>query len=90
LNPYLPLIAMSGILPVLCCSWLGNGLFSDLDAGHHAAMKDILLPAFRAQSVKDLVPLFVEVGMGYWLGVCGKMQQQQQQQQQQQHALGWG
>lgn len=45
--------------------WLGSGLFSDLDAGHHAAMKDILLPAFKAQSVKDLVPLFVEVGRAH-------------------------
>jgi hypothetical protein len=43
-------------------SWLGNGLVSDLDAGHHGAMKEILLPAFKAQSVKDLVPLFVGVG----------------------------
>jgi hypothetical protein len=34
-------------------------------------MKDILLPAFRAQSVKDLVPLFVEVGSHASYFDCG-------------------
>ncbi|WIA37607.1 hypothetical protein OEZ86_014509 [Tetradesmus obliquus] len=42
--------------------WLGEGLVSELDPARHAAARDVLAPAFRAQSVKDLVPLFADVG----------------------------
>eukprot|EP00883_Tetradesmus_obliquus_P006402 jgi/Sobl393_1/16889/SZX74110.1 len=41
--------------------WLGEGLITELDASRHAAARDVLAPAFRAQSVKDLVPLFADV-----------------------------
>lgn len=31
------------------------------DAAKHAVAREILAPAFKAQSVKDLVPLFADV-----------------------------
>lgn len=33
---------------------------SELDIEKHAQARDILAPAFKAQSVKDLVPLFAQ------------------------------
>jgi cytochrome P450 len=49
------------LLLLLVLRWLGEGLVSELDASRHAAARDVLAPAFRAQSVKDLVPLFADV-----------------------------
>jgi hypothetical protein len=41
--------------------WLGRGLVAESDVAHHAAVKEVLLPAFKAASVKGFVPLFAEV-----------------------------
>ncbi|KAI8466592.1 MAG: cytochrome P450 [Monoraphidium minutum] len=39
-------------------AWLGNGLVANTDIPNHAAVKEVLLPAFRAASVKGFVPAF--------------------------------
>eukprot|EP00878_Enallax_costatus_P028159 GHUV01030377.1.p2 GENE.GHUV01030377.1~~GHUV01030377.1.p2 ORF type:complete len:125 (+),score=33.73 GHUV01030377.1:588-962(+) len=41
--------------------WIGDSLVTERDAARHAQAREILAPAFKAQSVKDLVPLFSEV-----------------------------
>jgi hypothetical protein len=41
--------------------WLGWGLVSQEDAARHAAVRDVLAPAFRAASVRGFEPLFTEV-----------------------------
>jgi hypothetical protein len=45
-------------------AWLGQGLVSTEDVGLHDAMKEVLLPAFRAAAVKGFAPLFARVGGG--------------------------
>ncbi|KAI8472238.1 MAG: cytochrome P450 [Monoraphidium minutum] len=43
-------------------AWLGHGLVSDPDAAHHAAVRGVLAPAFKAAAVRGFAPLFAEVG----------------------------
>lgn len=43
------------------CRWLGDGLITETDVARHAQAREVLAPAFRAQSVKDLVSIFADV-----------------------------
>lgn len=44
------------------CRWLGGGLASEADPAKHLRAREMLAPAFKAQAIKDLIPLFADVG----------------------------
>lgn len=43
-------------------AWLGQGLVSRVDPVQHAAVREVLMPAFKAASVRGFVPTFARVG----------------------------
>ncbi len=55
---------------------MGQGLVSEADSVRHAQARDILAPAFRAQAVKDLVPIFTEVAQQMIRALAAKQGQE--------------
>lgn len=41
--------------------WLANGLATNRDASHHAAMREVMMPAFRAEAVRSYCGTFTDV-----------------------------
>lgn len=48
-------------MPDALSGWLANGLATNRDAAHHAAIRDVMMPAFRPDAIRGYCHMFTDV-----------------------------